>query len=159
LILSEKARQQIDKHYVPIREDSPKWREGKILFSHVADLLNETYGNQSQNFTVGKFVHVLGHVFMQDRPLEEKLTMLKVANELGLGEVEAIRAKMKNGRSLASAVSERPEAFRIYHETQQACGRMEAEERPATGFAQSFQPLPNWEKTVNARSGSALEVG
>ncbi len=106
------ARDNDPKNVRTVRMDSPAWRNDQILFGRMAELMNQTYGNQSATetakFTIPKLLYLLGHDLIQPQNMEQSLTYIEIANRYGMDAVKQVAKASKGGIELQSAAAQYP---------------------------------------------------
>jgi hypothetical protein len=94
------------------RMDSPEWPRVVTLFDHMADLMNQTYGNKPKtgkaDFTIPKFIYLLGNGLLKSQALEINMAYVDVANRYGIPEVKKVANAINNGADIGVALAEYP---------------------------------------------------
>lgn len=128
------ARDKDPKYQFNGRMDTQEWQDKVKIFGRMAELLNETYGNEPNkdkaNFNLSKMIYLMGHGMVDAKTPERSCTMIEVANRYGIEAVKDIQAH-------ASAKEEVAYARQRYPVT--VAGECAAkQEQPRDGFAAKF---------------------
>lgn len=96
------------------RMDTKEWQDRMKVFGRMAELMNETYGNQTNpehaNFTLSKMIYLMGHgMITSDGSPERSCAYIEVANKYGIEAVKDMSGKnMADGSDLAYAKDKYP---------------------------------------------------
>ena len=76
-------------------------RSSQVIFERMAELMNETYLNraysQSYNFTLPKFLYMVGFDLIKPQEIEKSLLYIEIANTLGMNVLKEVVSEVKNG--------------------------------------------------------------
>lgn len=94
------------------RVDTIAWKQGQVIFERMAELMNNTYQhkheNGAANFTLPKFLYLLGHNLIQPLHVEQTMAYVEVANRYGMSALKNVVKEVKNGTLLADALQTYP---------------------------------------------------
>lgn len=135
------------------RMDTPEWQNRLKIFDRMADLMNQTYGNEPNrehaNFTLAKMIYMMGHGMIgAGGDTERSCMLIEVANHDG---IEAVKDVVAHGRD--------HNADMIYAK-QRYLSNPPCEtpvQQPKPGFAEKFAAsaaMSNGEKILNQRAAS-----
>lgn len=94
--------------------EGARWAESQPIFQRMTELMNKTYAYKHStvldpatghalhqaDFTLPKFVYLLGHDLINvDKP-QQTLVTIEIANQYGIGAVKDMQTMLANGRSL-----------------------------------------------------------
>jgi hypothetical protein len=92
--------------------DTSAWKNDQVLFSRMAQLMNETYHNtptqEHADFTIPKLLYLLGHGVVKAPNLDENLAYIEIANKYGIPAVKQVAGDIKNGKKLEEATRNFP---------------------------------------------------
>lgn len=89
------------------RMDTKEWQDRVKVFGRMADLMNETYGNQTNpekaNFTLSKMIYLMGHgMITSGGDPDRSCAYIEVANKYGIDAVKEMASKnIADGSDLA----------------------------------------------------------
>lgn len=85
--------------FLPLKT-SNKWQEGMEVFDRMAELLNQTYGNEAAKehagFQLSEFIYLVGHGLIDPHHIEESRAYIEIANRNGIHEVKQAEIALKN---------------------------------------------------------------
>lgn len=91
---------------------TPQWEESMQVFQRMADLMNQTYNNDTRkeqaNFTMGKFIYLVGNGLIQPSECEQTRTLIEVSNRYGIDALKQAVNSMTQGGTLQQALSAYP---------------------------------------------------
>ena len=80
---------------------TPQWDESMKLFERMAELINQTYGNEPMhekaNFGFSKYIYLMGNGMIDPNHTDRALTCVEIANLTGPKSAEAAMAEMRSG--------------------------------------------------------------
>jgi hypothetical protein len=110
-LYDRQARQNSSTAPLP-KMDTPKWDADIKLFERMADLMNQSYGNTPKtgqaDFTVPKFIYLLGMGLLAADNPEKSIAYMEVANRYGIPAVKKVEEVVKSGVPLAEALTPYP---------------------------------------------------
>jgi len=102
------ARDNPPDHLVSGKMDTVGWHNDKIIFSRMADLMNQTYGNtpnkEQAKFTVPMLIYLLGNNLITRENKAHSLAYIEIANRYGIPEVKKAADVIKNGVPLEQVI-------------------------------------------------------
>ncbi len=122
------------------RMDTKEWQDRVKVFGRMAELMNETYGNQTNpehaNFTLSKMIYLMGHgMITTGGDVERSCAYIEVANRYGIDAVKEMTGKnMTDGSDLAYMRQKYPIS---QGKGEQAC-LPASDEKTQAGFAAKF---------------------
>jgi len=95
--------------------DAPMWKQSQIIFERMAELMNQTYqhrhtGNKA-NFTLPKFLYLLGHNLIQPKEVGRTLAFIEVVNRYGVDALKNMVKALDNGVDLHDELQQFPGAL------------------------------------------------
>lgn len=100
-------------------KDHNNWPEAEKIFTRISDLMNQSYKYKHSsrmdlpeeeraklplaNFTLPKFLYMLGHDMIDTHHPQETIARIDVANQLGIDSLKAFDKLLKEGKPLAEA--------------------------------------------------------
>jgi len=106
------ARDNPPDRLISKRMDTAGWNNDRVMFSRMADLMNQTYNNiedkEHANFTVPKLIYLLGHNLISRENKERSLAYIEVANHYGIPALKEVLQSVKEGHGLAEALQKYP---------------------------------------------------
>ncbi len=88
------------------------WKDSQVIFQRMTDLMNHTYqdkkAGRQADFTLPKFLYMLGHNLIDPRRVEQTLAYIEVANAYGAEALKQVVKKVQKGDRLAAALKEYP---------------------------------------------------
>lgn len=131
---------------------SSMWKQSQVIFQRMTDLMNHTYQDKipgsQDNFTLPKFLYMIGHNLIQPRQVEQTLAYVEVANKYGIPALQQVVKNIQKGNSLAEALKPYPITIPTWqHETPP----QEIMEHAPRGrkFVEGLTPIPAPEKTAS----------
>jgi hypothetical protein len=151
------SRDQNPKHKFSGRMDTQEWSDRTKIFGRMAELMNQTYGNEPDkeqaNFTLAKMIYLMGHGMIASSNPERSCTFIEVANRYGIEAVKDMASKnMTDGADVKFA-------YEKYPTTAQVHTSASAAKEPEAGFAAKFAQdaaMNNTDK-INAQRAAANE--
>lgn len=151
------------------RMDTQGWNNQMQIFGRVAELMNQTYGNEPNkekaNFTLSKMIYLMGHGLISAENVDRSMAYVELANKNGMDAVKEVASHDKgSGEDVAFAREKYHLAPASVPATVNAKedGTSQKDEKPQQGFAARFAPtdagMSNSEK-VMARQATANEGG
>lgn len=127
------ARDKNPGYRFTARMDTQEWQDRMKIFGRMADLLNETYGNQPNrekaNFTLSKMIYLMGHGMVDSLHSERSCALIEVANRNGIEAVkDVVKRNAADGSDVAYAKEHYLSKNGVKPEEKKA-------ENPQTGFA------------------------
>lgn len=124
------------------RMDTKEWQDRVKVFSRMADLMNETYGNQTNpekaNFTLSKMVYLMGHgMITTGGDPDRSCAYIEVANRYGIDAVKDMASKnMADGSDIKYGKEKYP--VKAAEAGVAACLPDAKDEKQQGGFAAKF---------------------
>ncbi len=102
--------------------EGARWAESQPIFLRLTELMNKTYAYKHSSiidpktghaihqaeFTLPKFIYLLGHDLIDVRAPKQTLVTIEVANRYGIGAVKDMQRMLKEGQSLDAAIARYP---------------------------------------------------
>lgn len=99
--------------------EGARWAESQSIFLRLTELMNKTYAYKHSSvidpktghaihqaeFTLPKFIYLLGHDLIDPRAPKQTLVTIEVANQYGIGAVKDMQRMLKEGQSLDAAMA------------------------------------------------------
>jgi hypothetical protein len=89
------------------------WKKSQVIFERMADLMNHTYQHghdgESANFTLPKFIYLLGNNLIQPKNVEQTLALIELSNTYGMTALKEVVKELKDGTRLEVALQPYPE--------------------------------------------------
>ena len=105
-IYERHAANDSNKSFMPLR-GSNRWQEAIELFSRMADLMNQSYYNETPHehakFGFSKFVYLLGHQLINPDNIERTRAYVEIANHYGVKAVDQVAEAIRRGKTLEEA--------------------------------------------------------
>jgi len=94
-----------DKTHSFLRQrGTPQWDESCKLFDRMAELINQTYGNEPMhekaNFGFSKFIYMMGHGMIDPDHIDRSLVCVEIANLHGPKNAEAAMSELRSGSTI-----------------------------------------------------------
>jgi len=93
---------------------SPEWDRSMVIFTRMADLINQTYENvtpkEKADFGISHFIYLVGHNLIQPKKVEQTLAYIEVANRYGMKALKQVVKEVKEGADVATALQQYPVA-------------------------------------------------
>jgi len=149
------ARDNPPDRLISGKMDTVGWRNDKIIFSRMADLMNQTYRNEPSkeqaDFTVPKLIYLLGNNLLSRENKENSLTYIEIANRYGIPAVKEVVQSVQDGSTLAEAIQKYP----VTLPEDRAVGKVPAEKKFTDTISAS--PLSLAEQVVAKRQKNDTE--
>ncbi len=102
--------------------EGARWAQNQTIFLRLTELMNKTYAYKHSSiidpktghaihqaeFTLPKFIYLLGHDLIDVRAPKQTLVTIEVANRYGIGAVKDMQRMLKEGQSLDAAMARYP---------------------------------------------------
>jgi hypothetical protein len=102
--------------------EGARWAQSQSIFLRLTELMNKTYAYKHSSiidpktghaihqaeFTLPKFIYLLGHDLIDVRAPKQTLVTIEVANRYGIGAVKDMQRMLKEGQSLDAAIARYP---------------------------------------------------
>jgi len=91
--------------------NTPLWKQNLPAFERMAALMNETYhpsNGKAAEFTIPKFVYLVGHKLIQPQYPEQTLAYVEIANRYGMSAVKKAAAAIQGGTPLDKILAQFP---------------------------------------------------
>lgn len=154
--------------FVMPQMSSPEWQNNQKLFGRMADLMNQTYKNapatEHADFTIDKFLYLLGEGLIKSQAMEKNLAYVEVANSPGgIDGVKDVARQVGEGKDILAAAAPylaRAHAASLEHEAVKAAvvgsaERIVADARAAQAALQASNALPGFAARLEPRAREA----
>ena len=88
------------------------WEQSWQVFERMAELMNNTYqhtsGKEKANFTLPKFLYLIGHNLIRPDKYEQSMAYVEVANRYGMSALKKVVESVKDGTDLTDALRPYP---------------------------------------------------
>lgn len=102
--------------------EGARWAQNQTIFLRLTELMNKTYAYKHSSvidpktghaihqaeFTLPKFIYLLGHDLIDVRAPKQTLVTIEVANRYGIGAVKDMQRMFKEGATLEAAIARYP---------------------------------------------------
>ncbi len=136
------SRDKNQKYSFSCRMDTQEWSDRTKIFTRMADLMNQTYGNEpnkeNANFTLPKMIYLMGHGLINSSLPERSCAFIELANHNGMEAVkEAAKQPIKDGADVKYAQEHYPiSQAALSCTSEKECALKQ--EQPKNGFASRF---------------------
>lgn len=135
-------------------EEARTWAVGKPVFDRITELLNLTYSYKhatnlndvgqplrEANFTLPKFLYLLGHDMIDPTSPAKTLTYIEIANTHGMEALKDARSKLDAGASLNDITTLYPVTIKLNHQPKRELVPVSTR-KGTKPTADSIEPIP-----------------